>query len=199
MVRGAWVVAALLALGQADKASLIEGTTGASSGDLEVQTGGLVLREGEVGSAFGTVRKASKTRKLAYYVLFKHSFTSRSKSNTSEEATAVDDKARGSQELELDGKKLTVLYKIEVDLRARKVLREELTLNGKTINLARGRVFLVDMTVNPPKWQQKKLKLPAEVADAQDRKSAEELARRVVAALVKQDRKVKAFVAEAGR
>src|SRR5262249_17036923 len=124
MGRATMGVAALLlasAVGSAEKASLIQGTSGASAGSLEVQAGGLVVREGSAGSAFGTVRAGGK-RRLSYFVVFKHSFTAGAAADCKEEVSAEDNGGTSKQTVDLDGKKLTVGYEVSYDPKAKKVL-----------------------------------------------------------------------------
>jgi hypothetical protein len=200
MVRVVLVAGTLAACGAAfqDKASLIQGTSGSKVGAWEVQTGGLVLREGAVGSAFGTVRKGGAAHELSYFVLLKHRYTAASSAGSTEESGAADAQADTKQVVDVDGTKLTVSYKIEFNAKANRVLGESLTVNGKALDVAKGRVLLVDLTVSPPKWEQKKLTLPATVPAATDRKAAAALARQTLEALAKQDKAVQAFITAAG-
>jgi hypothetical protein len=74
------------------------------------------------------------------------------------------------------------------------VLSETLSVNGKAVDIGKGRVFVADLTAGPVKWEQKKLKLPAEVPDTADKKDAEALANKVLASLGKQDKAVAALL-----
>ena len=60
-------------------------------------------------------------------------------------------------------------------------------------------MILADLTASPPRWEQRKLDLPAEVPEATLKKEAEELVKKVLASLVKQDKKVKAFLDDAAK
>jgi hypothetical protein len=187
----------LFAAGE-DKTEMILGTTGSRSADLEVHAGGLVLREGSAGSAFGTVRAGKAKRQLSYFAVIKHRLNAGSKQNTKEEATAENEEGESKQSLSINGKSLQIDYKVKLDA-AGKVSRETLVVNGKSVDVAKGRVFLVDLTKAPPTWEQRKLNLPAEVASATTKKSAEELAKKVLGSLTKQDVKVKSFVESVGK
>jgi hypothetical protein len=202
------VVAAVLAgavgaalLGPAwagEKASLIQGPSGSKSDNLEVKAGGLVVREGAVGSAFGTVRLGAGKPALSYFVVLKHGLSGTSSSESEEKVSAADHSGESEQTVTIDGKKLTVGYAVTLDPKTKKVVKEALKVNGTELDAAKGRVLVVDLTAAPPKWEQKKLKLPADVPDAGEKKAAEELAQKVLASLAKQDKAVKALLA-AGR
>src|SRR5262245_12675897 len=175
---------------------LIQGTSGSRSDFLEVHAGGVVVREKAPGVAFGTVKVGGNKRQLSYLVIFKHNLGGSGKSEFTEEATAEEARGESKQSLTIDGKSVKVEYSVTLNAR-RRIDKETLTINKKAVDAAKGRVFLVDLSVRPPKWEQVQAKLPAEVADASSKKAAEELARKVLAALVKEDRKVKAFVEKA--
>src|SRR5438552_2700799 len=121
---GRWgLVLALLALAgvaRAEAPSFIQGTSGAKVGDWEVQTGGVMLRQGSAGSAFGTVRKGAPTHQFSYFVVLKHRYGSCSKTDTSEEAGTADKKATSKQLLSIDGNKLTIGYQIDFDPRSKR-------------------------------------------------------------------------------
>ncbi len=187
----------LLALLPAEKFELVRGVSGSRSDYLEIRAGGLVLREGSAGSAFGTVRVGKGKRELTYFVVLKHDLGKAKVSNFEEEALA--DRVGGGkskQTITADDRALEVGY--QVRSRGGKKVQEKLEINGKAVDVNKGRVFLVDLTVKPPRWQQYKLKLPGGVPAATGKKEAEELAKKVLAGLAK-DPKVKAFLEAAGR
>jgi hypothetical protein len=192
-------VVATLPASAREPASLVQGTSGAKAGMVEVHAGGLVLRQGSAGSAFGTVRKGKGKLGLSYFVLLRSNYNADSSVDSSEEVQAETNKASSKQVVGVDGSKLTIAYAVEIDRRTKAVLRETLTVNGTSVDLARGRVLLVDLRGGTPKWQQKNLTLPAEVPDTGDKKATLALAQKVSASLVRQDKSVRAFVAAAGR
>jgi hypothetical protein len=185
---------ALAGTARGEDVALLQGTSGSKSGDFEVRAGGLVVREGAPGSAFGTVRKGGKKQELSYFVVFKHRLALAGKTDCSEETNADDREATTTQTIALDDKKLVIAYKITYDSKTKKVLSETLSVNGKAVDIARGRVFVADLTAGPVKWEQKKLKLPADVPDTADKKDAEALANKVLASLGKQDKAVAALL-----
>ncbi len=197
---GCALVAAVVAVGgaRAEKLTLVQGTQGAKIGAWEVQTGGLVLPEGAAGCAFGTVRKGTPAQQFSYFVVLKHGYGPCSKTDSSEEVGTENKLANTKQVVGVNGHKLTVAYQIEFDARAKMVLRETITVNGKAVDAAKGRVLLVDLTVTPPKWEQKNVELPPLGATAPtEKKAAEALGRKTLEALAKQDKGVRAFIGAA--
>jgi hypothetical protein len=188
----------LVALAAEEGATVVRETNGSRSDSLEVHAGGVVVREKAAGVAFGTVKVGGNKRQLSYLVIFKHNLGGPGKSDFTEETMAEERRGESKQSLAIAGQALSVEYKVALNAR-RRIDKETLTVNKKAADAARGRVFLVDLTVSPPKWEQVKAKLPAEVGDLSGKKAAEQLAKEVVAALAKQSKKVKAFVEKAGR
>jgi hypothetical protein len=184
----------LAVLAADDKVEVIQGATGSRSDKLEVQSGGLVLREGSAGAAFGTVQVGKGKRRLSYFVVIKHNLGKAGSSDFGEEANAEEGTGRSKQTLTIDGRTLEIGYEVRVDGKA----KEALTINRKAVEVGKGRVFLVDLTASPPRWEQRKLDLPSDVS-ATTKKAADELVKKVLASLGKQDRKVKAFIDAAGR
>jgi hypothetical protein len=182
----------------AEAAEVIQGATGARSDSLEVHAGGLVVREGEAGSTFGLVQAGRAKRQLSYFILFKHRPSAAAPLESSEEATAEGDAGSSRQALTSDGKSLQIDYQVQLDPASKKVSRESLTLNKKSVDLARGRVLLVDLTASPPRWEQVKVDLPTEPGEATTGKAAAELVRKVLGGAATRDRKIKEFL-EAAR
>ena len=180
-----------LALVCAERAEVIQGTTAARSDSIELHTGGLVVREGEAGIAFGSLRLARGKRVPAYVLVLDHRLGGEGKSRFDDVASAEDGKAEAKQTITIDGHTLALVY--PVTLEARKPAQESLTLEGKAIDLSRGRVFLVDMKSSPPRWEQRKVELPAEVDAATSKKAAASLAAKLLAHLRDKDRRVKEF------
>jgi len=188
----------LLALLAAEKAEEVRGASGARSDQLEIQSGGLVLREGSAGAAFATVRVAKGKRILSYFLVVKHNLgKTENPPDFSEEATAEEGDGRSKQTLTLDGRAVEIGYQVRVE--KGKITKQALTINRKAVPPSKGRVFLVDLTASPPRWEQRKLDLPAEVAETTSKKAADELVKKVLAKLARQDRKVKTFIEAASR
>jgi hypothetical protein len=188
----------LLLAGGDDKSELIQGTSGSSNDVLELYPGGLVVREGSAGAAFGTVRVGKGKRQMAYFAVLKHRLGTDSKSDAKESLMLDDTEGESKQTVTIDGKTLQVDYKVTLDRATKKLVRETLTINEKSVEIGKGRVFLVDLTASPPTWKQLAATLPAEVPEATSKKSAEALAKKVLSSLAKQE-KARAFIEAAGK
>src|SRR3954447_1947759 len=143
-----------------DKAETIQAPTGSTSAHLEVQAGGLVLRDGEAGAAFGTVRVGKDKRKLSYFVVVKHDLGKAEKSEFNEDSDLDNKKGKTRQTISLDGKSVEIVYEVRL---GDKEAGETLAINKKAQDLKKGRVFLLDLTGETPRWEQRKIDLPAEV------------------------------------
>jgi hypothetical protein len=192
------ILCALLCV--ADKAEVILAPTGSKSDHSEVQAGGLMLREGEVGAAFGTVKVGKGKRQMTYFLVVKHDLSKSEKTDFTEEANADDDSCDSKQTLTLDGRTIEIVYKLRTD--KDKKGTETLTITNKTkkesLELKKGRVLLVDLTATPPTWEQRKVDLPEEV-EAANKKATEDLAKKVLASIAKQDKKSKEFIDKPSR
>ena len=185
------MLAIILALAWAERMEVVNGTTAARSDASELHTGGLVVREGAVGVAFGSLRLARGKRAPAYVLLLDHRLGGEGKSEFDDTASADETQAEARQTITIDDHTIKLVYRVELD--ARKAAKETLTLNGKAIDLTRGRVLLVDLRASPPRWEQRKVDLPAEVDAATAKKAASALAAKLLAHLRGKDRRVKEF------
>jgi hypothetical protein len=171
--------------------------TASRTNHLEVQGGAVVIRDGEAGSAFGTVRVGKGKRQLSYFAVLKHQLGKADNREFNESVSAEDKEGETKQTLFLDGRKVEIVYKVRVV--SDKEVSETLTVNGTAAPLKNGRVLLIDLTAKTPTWEQRKADLPAEV-EAGDRKATEDLARRVLMSLAKSpDKKTAEFIDKAGR
>jgi hypothetical protein len=180
----------VVAAGADEPASLIQGLAGSRAEGMEIQAGALVLRAGQVGSAFGTVQLPGGKRQVAWFVVIQHRFGPDSTTDTNEETSTDGKEGASRQTIGIDGRTLNVGYVIRLDAK-KKVAREQLILNGKVVDASKGRVIVADLTATPPKWRQKKLDLPAEVPEATSKEVAEKFARKVLEHLASQDKDVK--------
>src|SRR5262245_37673780 len=115
----------------AEKAQVIQGTSGARSDSLEVHAGGIVVREGDVGAAFGTFQIGKAKPQLSYFVLFKHHMSAETPLEWSEESVAEGDTGASKQHLAIEGKSLTIEYQLRLE--AKKPALQTLTLNKKPV------------------------------------------------------------------
>jgi hypothetical protein len=176
-----------------EKTALVRAATGADNKGLEVLTGGLALREGEVGGAFGTVRVGPGKRRFSYFAVIKHGLSAETGTSTSEHARVGIGAGESTQVVAVGDHKLTIVYRVKLDGR-KAVGKETVTVNGKEADLAKGRVLVVDLTAQPPKWGQLKVALPAQVPDASKPEAAAALVKRTLADLAKRNRPIRDFI-----
>jgi hypothetical protein len=165
---------------------------------LWYQDGGLFVKEGSPGVMFGMMaRKPGGERELAYLVIFEHQETATSKFARTSNVTDKGQKVRlvtmtegfgsGSQRIDLK-------LEVEIDSPTKTVKREHMTFDGKEIDLGKGRLFLVDLTPESPKWEQVKAKLPANPPDPTETAGVRELVKRIFDELPKESEAVRAFL-----
>lgn len=181
-----------------DKATLVRGAAGGNNGTIEVLAGGLALREGEAGGAFGTVQVGTGKRRLAYFAVIKHGLNADTGTSTSEKSRVGPTSGESTQVVGVGDRKLTITYRVKLSAR-KEVQRETLTVNGKEVDAAKGRVLVVDLTAKPPTWGQMKVALPAEVPDVSEDKAAAALVKRVLADLARKNKPIRAIIESAGR
>jgi len=158
------------------------------------QAGGL-LKKDMSGVIFGMAKKPGGDRELTYVVLFKHRANAKSKlvtpGDVSTEKGRVVTMTGG---IEIDTKKIGLTLTIEIDRATKTMKSEGLVFAGKAIDLKKGRVFLVDLTIDEPKWQQVECKLPRKLAEPGVNVDVRELALRVSAELSKGSDAVREFL-----
>lgn len=158
------------------------------------QAGGLFEKD-TPGVIFGMTKKPGGDRELAYVVLFKHRANAKSKLVTpgdlSTEKGRVVTMTGG---IEIDDKKIGLTLTIEIDRATKTMKSEGLVFAGKAIDLKNGRVFLVDLTMDEPKWQQVESKLPGKLAEPGVNVDVREVALRVIAELPEQSEAIRKFL-----
>ena len=198
-VCGLWLLLLVVSGSSQDGNDFIQGTSGSRNEVLELHSGGLVVREGAAGSAFGTIRVGKGKRQLSYFVVLKHRLAAEGKRDRKELVMLENTEGESKQTVIIDGKTLQVDFKVNLDPATKKLSRETLTINDKSVDVGKGRVILADMTASTPTWKQLAATLPSEVAVATSKKAAESLAKKVLASLAKQDKKARAFIDAAGK
>jgi hypothetical protein len=162
------------------------------------QDGGLFLKEGSPGVMFGMMaRKPGGERELAYLVIFEHQGTATSKCARTSNVTDKGGKVRlvtMTEGLGNDSQRIDLKLEIEIDSPTKTVKREHLTFDGKEIDLDKGRLFLVDLRPETPKWEQVQAKLPANLPNPKETAGVRELARRVLDELPKESEAVRTFL-----
>jgi hypothetical protein len=173
-----------------DDLAIVQQATLTRSPVLEVRSGGAILREGKPGAVFTLVQPEKAKRRFAFCLLIKHRLGEEGANECNDEATVEKGVATIKQTVQIAGRSVQLDYKIELDPKSD---RETLTINKKSVDLSRGRVFLVDLTGKEPRWEQRKITLPDDPSEASSKKETEELAEKVLSG-AKTDRKIKEFL-----
>lgn len=188
-----WSVFFLLALAS-ERMEVVQGTTAARSETLEVHGGGLVVRDGEAGVAFSSLRVGKGKRQPAFVIVFRHNLLGEGKSEFDDSCSADEAKAEARQAITVNGKAIRIEYKATLDPRSKRLARETLTVNGETVDLTRGRVLLVDLEATAVTTRQRKIDLPTDVDAATGRKAAAILSGKLLAHLRGKDNEVRKFL-----
>jgi hypothetical protein len=127
------------------------------------------LVSGEPGCSFGGVQDREGNWALNYLILIKHSATSTSEfhlgnPDPAKSSNSSDGKIRFldfNEKLRFDQSSVAWTYKAQFDAAKDTLISEEMAFQEKPMDLAKGRAFVVDMTVEPVTIQQIKVKLPS--------------------------------------
>jgi hypothetical protein len=200
------VVLSLWGCSRQNDFEIVEGGGSTESDSFGFQAGGLFLKEGLPGVMFGTEKKPAGEREFVYLVIFKHqvsatsNFITRSNSlnatgGEKRLVTMTADLGLGIGGLGIGVQQADLKSVVEIETRTKTVKRETLTLNGKEVDLGRGRLFLADLAgTTKPKWEQVHAKLPANLPDPKETKGVRDLVRRVFDELPKESESVRDFL-----
>jgi hypothetical protein len=124
----------------------------AESNGLSITGGYTYARQRLPAVTFGTVQPPRGARKFTYLV-----FSRITRNRLQMPAVHCDLRVNGSEAtdrstLEAGGKKLALVYNVRNDRGA--IASEELTVNGKKVDLQKGRIFLADFSKEELTWSQ---------------------------------------------
>jgi hypothetical protein len=161
------------------------------------QAGGLFITKGSPGVMFGMTKKTGGGREFSYLVIFQHQSTATSKFDHTSNLTDKGGKERlvtMTDALGIGGQRIDLKLEIDIDSPTKTMKREHLTLDGKEVDLGKGRLFLVDLTPEAPKWEQVQAKLPANLPDPKETTGERDLVKRVFDELPKESEAVRNFL-----
>ena len=159
-----------VASGQEERLFEIGGGRGSSGTNSQaVSNGHVYFVAGEPGCVFGGGQDRKGKWQLNYLVLIKHSGNAASTFHRGSPSPLVSsDSSDGKirlvnydEEVRFDEIKVTFSYRAQFDAIKDTLISDEMTFQGKRIDLAEGRVFVVDMTAEPVKFEQVDVKLPS--------------------------------------
>jgi hypothetical protein len=174
---------------------VMRGSSG-SSEHLSVSGGNLVVVVPKPGLFFGTVRKPGGQEQFTYLILFRYSHPQSGGSGRGIQFHCTSDgrSAETKNAIELDGRQIEAVYRIELSETLTAVAKESLTIDGKGQDMASGQVFLIDLTAETPNYRQKKVELPAIPSKLESAEDVERLAEAIRKGLESQDPEIKAFL-----
>ena len=133
------------------------------------QAGGLCLTKDWPGVLFGMVKAPGRDRELTYLVIFQHHATAQSRVTSPAKIRHKLEADRHvvtvSDGIHVDGKGVDLSLEMALDLTKKTVSREEMTFAGQKLDLANGRLFLVDLTGETASWKQVLVALPTKLSD----------------------------------
>jgi hypothetical protein len=170
-----------------------------SSGRLKVSGGNLVVVTPRPGVFFGTVKKPDAAEQFTYVILFRYG---RPKSNGAAarghgvqfHCTSDARSAATTDAIDLDGRRIEAAYRVELDEAGTSVAAETLTVGGRRVDPAAGRVFLIDLAAEVPAYRQTTADLPPIPANLQTPADVERLADAIRQSLERQGAAFKAFL-----
>ena len=176
---------------------IVQGGSISESDGFWFQDGGLFLTSGSPGVMFGMARKPGGEREFAYIAILQHRATATSKLDRSSDVNFTGGEKRSvtmNDGIGIGGQRVDLKLVVEIDSRTKMVKREHLTFGGKEVDLGKGRLFLVDLRAETPKWEQVQAKLPTKLPDPTETKGVRELVKRVFDELPKESAEVREFL-----
>ena len=167
-----------------------------SSGNLTVSGGNLLIVAPKASVLFGTVKTPEGNERFAYLILFKYPRAKAAGPGQDAQFQCTSDgrNAEATHAIALEGKRIEATYRIELNQDLTTVAKESLSLGGKSVDLASGRVFLIDLTAEMPAYQQREVELPAVPVKPESMQDVERLVELIRKALESQDSEIKAFL-----
>ena len=149
------------------------GVTHSLTNSLTVSHGHAYVVAGQPGFLYGGVQDDAGKWKLNYLILVKHHATAKSSVDhrdpeptvSSDSSDGVERRLNFKQRLRIDDVTLDYSYRSRIDLATNVLSNEQFTVQGKPMQVKRGRIFMIDMTVAPIHCQQVNVDLPTSEID----------------------------------
>jgi hypothetical protein len=170
--------------------------SGGTSGPLGVSGGHLVVVTPRPGVFFGTVTRPGSPEEFTYLILFRYgpSGSEGSSRRILFDCSSEGRKAETKDSIEFDGKRLEAAYRIDLGETPAAPASEALEIGGKSVDMAAGRLFLIDFASEAPAYRQKKVDLPAIPFKLQTTEDVERLAESVRKSLEGRDPEIETFL-----
>lgn len=174
----------------------IDGGSQVARDDWSFSAGTIFLQHDVPGLLLGTRKSSDGPREIAYVMLFRHEVSANTHVQRPEDVGVTFDGKLVSMKdgITIDGKTVSLRLQIEVKPHSPQVKSETLKLDNQVQPTAQGRLFLVDLTVNPPTWQQVRAQLPTDLPDPSGRDAVREVARIIMTDLSRNNATVAQFL-----
>lgn len=153
--------------------------------------GNVVFSRENPGVAFGLSQRQKDKARFSYFVILKGDYSPETWTTSFAYQTETrNGRLRTDYTTTVNSSTFVITHQCPSDR-----VPEVITICGKNFQPSKGRVFLVDLTADPPAIEQKQIALPQQ-DPAQERKKADitSIAEKVLAELAKKDTRVRDFV-----
>ena len=169
---------------------IVMGEGQATSGDLSVTTGNVIVKEGQPGIAFAFAMTPGQSREFTYFLVFNHDFPN---GGVKTQSGAAGSTADTSHTITAFGTDCAVEYLVELDADTRAVETETILVADAPYDPSKGKLFLIDMKATPPTVTQLNLELPSEIPNLKETDAAETFGQNTLNGLRKTDKTVDQF------
>ena len=184
--------ACLVATAKSRVDDLVFGGGSSESDGFWVSSPNARFRQDGPGVAFGLIQPPGSAKTFAYCALIKGID---GKVNGYNAGCKNDSRtASSSLQIEVDGAKLELVYKMEIDQQTKKVVSESLTANGKALDPGKGRVLLIARAGKDLTCQQAATELPKSPTAPRTTEEVEALAKEQLKRLRQECDAVRAFL-----
>lgn len=168
---------------------------GSSKADsLWVSGPSLYLRRATPGVAVGMVQLPGRNKGSAYLLVIKGDERRKALARYDSKSEASGPVGRSRGFVEIAGQRVAFEYKAEVDPTGKQPPREVLSINGKALDLASGRVVLVDLSTSKVSWMQARIALPKAPVWPTETVQVESQAKQLLKVLRRAAKKVRDFL-----
>jgi len=134
---------------------------GSSEADgLWVSGPSVYLRKNSPGLVVGMMRVPGKERSISYALIIKGEKSRSELARYDSQCGVSGSTANSKGFLEIANKKVAFEHTLKLDSQGKKPSQEVLSINGTEIEVGKGRVVLVDMSVEKVTWKQVRIDLP---------------------------------------
>jgi hypothetical protein len=142
---------------------MVGGRNSVSNG-FGISSGNVVAVAGRPAVLFGTVTEPGASERFTYLIFFKFKISPPYEDNPLSgldfHCSSNGEKAEAQDGFVINGKRVEVAYRIELDKLRGGPPIETLEVGGMSVDVAAGKVFLVDLTNGPPVYRQRAVSLP---------------------------------------